>query len=205
MCLKNPDAYSKILDFINNCSPEAKKREQQAAAARKAEKAELKHMLEEQSRVQRELQEKLAELQNIELAAQQRASISSSDKTSYLNLIKKFLENEEFAQAEKYCDYVLALDGADPEAHMSMLLASFGVRNSSELSRAVRSKKFATSREVEDIQNNSKFVAAKRYAHSYADVLNDIESYLTEQLKRLVESERYVREQEEQEIGRAHV
>ena len=52
VCLKNPDAYSKIVDFVNNCSPLVKARKAQAEAERSAQEAALRRQLEEQAELQ---------------------------------------------------------------------------------------------------------------------------------------------------------
>ncbi len=214
VCLNRPDAYSKIVDFVNNCSPIAKQRKAQMDAARKAEEEELKRRLSEQAaeqtrqmeelkrqqeRSQKELQEKLASLQSQRYTSAQTVSIGCDvNVQSLLMRVNQFLDAYDFINAKNYCNRVLDIDPNNGEAWMGLLMIKFNAYSPTVLLNKIKEQKFETVKQVEDILNSFEYKNACKYSNKHTDLIAEIDSYLVfilnkikcdEDMKRFIEEE----------------
>ncbi len=219
VCLKNPDAYSKIVDFVDSCAPSAKIRKLQAEEKRKAEEAELKRQLKEQAelqakqleefkrsqeKAQRELQERLAALQSSADTPTNTVSVGGETNVQALLIrVNQFLDGGDFESAKKYCNKILDIAPNNGEAWLSLFMAGFGASNPSVLLRKVSESRFASSNQILQKKSEMSFTNAKKYAVNHKDLLDEIEAVLdkkyNEKLNCEQEEERQRKEAEEKQ------
>ena len=121
--LSNADAYTSIEDFVESHTPQAKKLRAQAAKEKARQEEEIRRQIEEQKKAQRELEEKLKNIQTMSVAAAPTQSAGASATVSSL-LIRAKQEKKDgnTARAREYYEKVIDADPQNGEAWWGMFL-----------------------------------------------------------------------------------
>ena len=214
VCLKNPDAYSKIVDFVDNCSPAAKLKKKQAEDDRKAQEEQLKRQIEEQAELQakqleefkrqqaqaqKELQDRLAALQKDNTTQQrQESSGGNASVQSLLTRANQFLENSDFYNAETYYNRVLDIDPTNSAAWLNSFMVEVRAKSPNELKTKIR-EYIKKSTDVTNLKNSLIYLNAKKYATNYINLFEEIEEILNSIYSDLSQKEKIARDKAEKE------
>ena len=172
--LKTPDAYSRIVKFVESHTPEAKARREAAALKKKQEEEERVRLLEEQKREleesQRRAREELEEQQQNALRALEEkikgvpsggnaAPSAGATVNSLLIRAQQELDAREFARAKEYYTRVLDADPQNAEAWWGLFLVDYSTASEKEIV-----EKLSSVQELKTMNSNRNYVNAKRYA-----------------------------------------
>ena len=147
--LRSLNASEKITKFVEDHTPEARERRKQAEQAKKESEAAILKEIEKQ------LEERLKNLQKTTTPVQTNASITTD---SLLERANQFLAGGEYNNATNYFNKVLDIDPKRAEAWFGLLLSASKVKNYQELFNG------RSSSQIAQILGSKQFKMAKLYA-----------------------------------------
>lgn len=209
VCLNKPDAYSKIVDFVNNCSPSERNKADEDDIKRKLEEQaaaqarQLEEFKRQQQLAQTELREKLAAIQGGD--AQSDISVGSSNVNALLANVNRFLDKEDFDNAKKYCERVLDIEPENGEAWMGLLLVVFEAYNTNVLLKKIKERdadKHYLGGPSWMEKDSDEFQNALKYAVNHKALLDEVKLYFDTCYEKYKEEKRVERERREAEEAR---
>ncbi len=178
--LKKPDAYTRIEDFVERHTPEAKKRRAELAAAREREAEEIRKTIEEQKRAQLELEKRLKSITQPVTSAGAVVNVEN-----LLIRARQELEDENMNGARSYFNKALDIEPENAEAWFGLFTAAWNRKNTDELLAAFKLS------DKKDILSDRFLKNAERYATGETKRrVDDFKSRLNEKIARLEEAER---------------
>ncbi len=178
--LKKPDAYSRIEDFVERHTPEAKKKRQEIAAAREREAEEIRKTIEEQKRAQLELEKRLKSITQPTAAAGLTVSVDN-----LLVRAHQELEDGNMNGARSYFNRALDIEPENAEAWFGMFVADMGVKSEDAIINKFRLA------DKHGILSNRFLKNAEKYASGETKRrVDDFKSRLRDKIARLEEAER---------------
>lgn len=145
------DADGDIIKFVDDHTPKAKAKREEAKRRKQAEEEEIRRQIEEQKKSQRELEEKLKNLRsNTGVGA-----VATVD--SLMKRAKQEMESGDYDKARDYCNKVLDIDPENAEAWWGLFLCDFKISDENQLLNSV------TVDLISKISDNRNFYSALSY------------------------------------------